>query len=91
MKKIFKKGLLALTLILGMTFVAPQNASANGGITIAKDNSQIKQLASKSKGWTCINFNDGDKDCQLIVFDDGTYYLFKYGKDGTLYMSKGTI
>lgn len=28
MKKIFKKGLLALTFMLGMTFVAPQNALA---------------------------------------------------------------
>ena len=90
MKYLFKKSLLALTLMLGLTF-APQSASANDSRTISRDNSQIEQLASKDKGWTCTTFVLGDSDWQLILFEDGTYYLFRYTPWGTVKGYTGRI
>ena len=45
MKKFLKKGLVALTLMLSMTFVIPQLANAS--------------TANKPKGWTCRVEKDG--------------------------------
>ena len=51
--KIFpKKSMAALTLVIGMAFIAPQNSFAFDGNTITKDNTQVDLSVSSGKGYT---------------------------------------
>ncbi len=63
MKKLFKKGLIALTLMLGMTFAAPQNASA-------KDQPEAKYEVDKTASpdmFVCW----GKNGCLYCLFSSG--------------------
>ena len=74
MKKLFKKGLIALTLMLGMTFAVPQDANATGwrGEYRNQDNTVLHVWDVESfKGVTdIIFFRDGST---LYIFEDGTW------------------
>ena len=50
MSKIIKKGLIALTLMLGMAFAAPQQANATNGDTVnSTTNTSVEETATKKK------------------------------------------
>ena len=67
MKKFFKKGLIALTLMLGMTFAVPQNASAKN----EKLDAQLCLFfcdASPYVQYFCM----GNNGCVYWILTDGT-------------------
>lgn len=73
MKKIFKKGLLALTLIAGMAFTAPQTTSAWDG---------NNYNPGKYQGSTIHKNSDGS----YVIWStyEGGFWYFLYTADGTL-------
>lgn len=66
MGKLFKKGLLTLTLILGMTFAAPQNANAEGLGDVP-----VPQLGFHLKNLRLEIINLEGTDIYLMVCIDG--------------------
>ena len=76
MKKLFKKGLVALTLMLGMTFTTPQNASAastNALTTSVNVNQNLSQT------------NANGVKMEVVYSDDRvTVIVIKFGDQGTI-------
>ena len=81
MKKLFKRGLIALTLMLGMTFAAPQNASAESwyihGGTIHQRDVDIYEEDGRLVT-DILRFDVGGGYDMLVVFSDGTWRWFRY-------------
>ena len=79
MKKLFKKGLIALTLIAGMTFAAPQNASAGYSLNHTKNTmhyhfwgNDVYQYGLTITDMFIFLNDDGTID-GLTIFSDGTW------------------
>ena len=68
MKKFFKKGLFALTLIADMTFAAPQDASAKK--TNAEENRKVALAVCEASPvqYYCV----GNNGCVYWILSDGT-------------------
>ena len=69
MKKIFKNGLLALTLIAGMAFAVPQSTSAN-------------PFGDRYKGSVTEHFSDGSGFVVISEYEHHTI-MYWYDSDGT--------
>ena len=74
MKKFFKKGLIALTLMLGMNFAAPQNASAYDWGEYKHGN--VIHRYGLQYGTDCFIFihEDGEHCDIMFVTKDGRWY-----------------
>ena len=86
MKKLFKKGLIALTLIAGMTFAVPQQAKAdaiNGTPIGHKGKGSVHTwVEGTGTGLTdIIYFYDGNGNLTKVIFvyDDGRWETYKWG------------
>ena len=81
MKKLFKKGLLALTLIAGMTFAAPQTASAKylrTEVIIWKDGGKSVTSYYDNGHWSYIYGMDGNL-CYAIWYPNDNGKPFRFG------------
>lgn len=80
MNKLFKKGLIALTLMLGMTFAAPQNASAHSWY--AKGDCLHKRDINHEDDFGLVTdiffFNVDDGYDMLVIYSDGTWKWHRY-------------
>ena len=75
MKKLFKKGLIALTLMLGMTFAAPQSASAT-------NNYKRSETYREAGILVVISYYD-DHSIRYYFDDHGNVFFYQwvtYGK-----------
>lgn len=81
MKKLFKKGLLALTLIAGMAFAAPQTASADGDTPTYSNGKTFSHYAEVNDDHAhptlvltdILLFRDGNNTYILCVWNDGSW------------------
>ena len=79
MKKFFKRGLIALTLMLGMTFAAPQEANAGGnpfgdrGWICAGTKEFNITLFEDGTIWIVIYESDGSKSVGIYNPNTGTW------------------
>ena len=82
MKKLFKKGLVALTLMLGMTFTTPQNASAastnalttsvnvNQNLSQTNANGVKMEVVYSDERVTVIVIKFGDQVTMVVTVDN---------------------